>query len=82
MCKFKAVDRLVVITNNAKLCCTAEKIDNGLLRPVQVLVFVHENVIVKALFGCRRIVVKILVKLRHDLPRAVQRSSLRWYCDD
>ena len=49
----KAVDRLVVVADDADRGAGAEPVDNGLLRHVQVLVLVDEEV--RVLFALRRV---------------------------
>jgi hypothetical protein len=46
MCKFEAVKRLIIVTNDAQVRCrSAQQIDDRLFSFVEILVFVDQNVI-------------------------------------
>ena len=66
MGEFEAVKRLIIVANNAKLRSASQKIENGLLRAVQILVFVNQNMVIKAPLRRCRVVTKILVELGYD----------------
>src|SRR6266487_217438 len=73
MRKLEAVKRLIVISNNAQVC--AQKIDNPLFGFVEVLIFVHEHIVVQAALRCGRIVFEIPIHERNDL--AYQHSAMK-----
>ena len=67
MRKLEAVERLIVIPDDAEVCDIAYKIDHPLFGPVEVLIFVHEHVIVQVTFRCDRIVLEITINVRNNL---------------
>jgi hypothetical protein len=60
MGKLEAVKRLIIVANNTKLRSPFQKIDNGLLRAIQVLVFVNQNMVVETPLRRCGVVTKVL----------------------